>query len=249
MPDSGWYPDPDDAMLERFWDGVAWTTTTRPRTTPTDAVPPPAAVPPTGYAPPTGYGPPAEHAPPAGYGPPPGFPPAPGYPGPAPYAMRPVPMGCSWGRRAVAYLIDTLLGAVPILIAYGLFVGLLLTAFTHTDHDGGGGGGGGVVGVVAAIVMIAAVVWTVGFNIWNLIIRQGRTGQSLGKQKLRIRLVRDADGLPLGGGACFLRLLVAGAFSNFTCGIGGLLDLLWPLWDPNRKRLIDKWLNYSVVDA
>jgi len=241
MPDSGWYPDPDDATLERFWDGAAWTATTRPRTTPTDVVPP-AVVPP-GYGPPSGYGPPA------GFGPPPGFPPAPGYPGPAPYAMRPVPMGCSWGRRAAAYLIDTLLGGVPIGIAYLVFIGLLLSAFTHGDHDGGSSGGSGVIVAVVYVVWFAALAWTVGFNIWNLIIRQGRTGQTLGKQKLGIRLVRDGDGLPIGTGACFLRLLVAGAFSNVTCVIGGLLDLLWPLWEPNRKRLIDKWLDYSVIDT
>ena len=75
----------------------------------------------------------------------------------------------------------------------------------------------------------------------GIVVEVGRVGR--GAREI------DADGLPLGGGACFLRYLVAGAFSNFTCGIGGLLDLLWPLWDPNRKRLIDKWLNYSVIDA
>lgn len=56
----GWYPDPNNASQERWWDGVAWTEATRQRDTGgTPPLPPPPAPPPPGsgtpYAPP-GYG-------------------------------------------------------------------------------------------------------------------------------------------------------------------------------------------------
>ena len=30
MADSGWYPDPSDGQLERYWDGTRWTQGTKP---------------------------------------------------------------------------------------------------------------------------------------------------------------------------------------------------------------------------
>ncbi|MCP4227654.1 MAG: RDD family protein, partial [Actinomycetia bacterium] len=75
------------------------------------------------------------------------------------------------------------------------------------------------------------------------------TGQSIGKQQQNIKLVADATGQPVGGGMAFVRLLVAGVISFVSCGIAGLLDYLWPLWDQDKKRLTDKILNFSVVNA
>jgi len=51
LPPAGWYEDPDDAALQRFWDGTRWTSSRMPRT---EAVPlegrAPAAAPPSPYA-------------------------------------------------------------------------------------------------------------------------------------------------------------------------------------------------------
>jgi hypothetical protein len=46
-----------------------------------------------------------------------------------------------------------------------------------------------------------------------------------------------------------VRYLVAGAISGVTCGIYGLLDLLWPLWDVRRQRLTDKILKNAVIQG
>jgi len=50
-PPAGWYEDPDDGALQRFWDGSRWTSSRMPRT---EAVPlegqEPAPLPPTRYS-------------------------------------------------------------------------------------------------------------------------------------------------------------------------------------------------------
>ena len=41
-PAEGWYPDPYDSALERYWDGFSWTAHTRGTGTPQAAISPPA---------------------------------------------------------------------------------------------------------------------------------------------------------------------------------------------------------------
>jgi uncharacterized RDD family membrane protein YckC len=89
----------------------------------------------------------------------------------------------------------------------------------------------------------------IGYSIWNFIVVQGQTGQTIGKKRQNIKLVADANGQPVGPLMAFLRYLVAGAISAVTCGVYGLLDYLWPLWDGDRKRLTDKIFKFSVVGA
>ena len=67
------------------------------------------------------------------------------------------------------------------------------------------------------------------------------------KKKLNIKLVRDNTGQPVGAGMAFVRLFLAGLFGSFLFGIYTLLDYLWPLWDPEKKRLTDKMITMSVV--
>lgn len=137
-----------------------------------------------------------------------------------------------WGQRALAYLIDVGI-TIGIYIA-ALIVGAIFGAINDT---------------LGAIVTLIGVLGYLGFTIWNSIIRQGQTGQTLGKTQQNIKLVRDDSGQPVGPGMAFVRLLVAGLLSFVTCGIGGILDLLWPLWDDQNKRLTDKILNFSVVNS
>ncbi|MCP5032026.1 MAG: RDD family protein [Actinomycetia bacterium] len=137
-----------------------------------------------------------------------------------------------YGSRVIAYLID----AGIVLAVYIVFAILALIAGAISD------GLGTLVGLVGLLAYI-------GVLVWNTIIRQGTTGQSIGKEQQNIKLVADATGQPVGGGMAFVRLLVAGVISFVSCGIAGLLDYLWPLWDQDKKRLTDKILNFSVVNA
>jgi len=135
-----------------------------------------------------------------------------------------------WGTRAVAYLIDWGIG-VGILVA-----GLILGAIGGAIADG--------LGILILVVTYIAVI---AYGIWNWIVKQGTTGQSIGKEKQGIKLVKDDTGEPVGPGMAFVRYLVASVISGLTCGIYGILDILWPLWDPEKKRLTDKIVSMSVI--
>lgn len=168
---------------------------------------------------------PAYGAPGAGTGgAPPGYQPYPSN------VARTVP--ADYVQRVVAYLIDYAVVFVPavIVVAVAVLIGSASSAL------------GVIIGVVGMIAVI-------GFSIWNLFIRQGSTGQTIGKSQQNITLIKDETGRPPGGGMTFVRYLVAGLISNVTCGIYGILDILWPLWDVDKKRLTDKILKMSVVKA
>ena len=71
-------------------------------------------------------------------------------------------------------------------------------------------------------------------------------GQTLAKRWLGIQ-VRDATtGGSIGVGKGFIRYLVVLALA-FTCGIGTLLDALWPLWDERRQTIHDKAASSIVI--
>ena len=150
-----------------------------------------------------------------------------------------IPMNAPIGKRLVALLIDSVLAAGPLVVAYVIFVGV---AATTADSNGAGA-------AVAGLLMLATILWSIGFGVYNTIIRQGRTGQSIGKGHQKLRLVRDTDLQPIGGGMAAVRYFVPALLSNVTCGIYGIVDYLFPLWEPNRKRLSDKWFNFSVVEV
>jgi hypothetical protein len=67
QPIAGWYPDPENAAAERWWDGAAWSDHRRPSTVPPVAPEPPAAaVPPAAAAPEPGvFAPPSAPVAPA----------------------------------------------------------------------------------------------------------------------------------------------------------------------------------------
>ena len=278
MAESGWYPDPNNGELERYWDGNAWSTSTRPRTAaepvyPTAPVYPaaptyqadpavqadpgypaaPSYQPNPGYAADPGYPAAPTYQPNPGYVAAPGYPSAPANQGyqayPSPQHTGPyVPfgtqaqvgtVGATWGRRLLAYLIDAAIGGVPLVIAYAIFF-VTLTASSATDN-----GGPAAIGL---LVVAVGGLWAVGFFIYNVLIRQGNTGQTIGKSKIGLRLVTEATGSPPGLGMSLARYFAASAVSSLTCGIFGVLDYLWPLWDPRRQRIVDKWFHLMVVD-
>lgn len=147
-----------------------------------------------------------------------------------PWSGGAAPMGpplASWGQRVGAYLIDGLI-TTGILLA-----GFLVSAILGTFSDGLGVFFL-VVGVIAGIVFIG----------WNL-VRQGHTGQTVGKGMLNIRLVRldgiTPPGVGLSIGRYFLHVFIDGALCN--------LGYLWPLWDDKRQTFADKIVDTVVVNA
>ena len=218
-PIPGWYPDPTVPGQQRYWDGMQWTENVAPLAPP---VPPPGYPP----APPPGYAP--TPPPYAGYGVP-GY--APGYGVPqmgTPYAH--------WGLRLGAYLLDALIFA-PFYIAAVVVAG----TSTTTTYDVYGNAtdsmstSGGV--TVAILYVIAAAL-----GIWNTCYRQGRTGYSVGKQIVGIKLIKEATAQPLGAwpafGRSLLHILDAAPF---------YLGFLWPIWDSKKQTFADKIMKSVVV--
>ncbi|MEV6112220.1 RDD family protein [Streptomyces sp. NPDC052109] len=157
----------------------------------------------------------------AGYGYPqaPGVPPQGGYgypQQPAGYGYQPVqPSYANWGQRFAGTLVDGLVFAVPyILVLVGRNVPALIA-----------------IGGLAIL----------GIAIWQLIM-EGRTGQTVGKKVLGIRLVRESDGQPIGVGMAFVRRI-----AHFLDSLPCYLGWLWPAWDAKRQTFADKVCSTIVI--
>ncbi|MCX4971985.1 RDD family protein [Streptomyces sp. NBC_00620] len=172
-----------------------------------------------------GYGYPQQGQP-AGYGAPqtpPGVPPQQGYGYPQQpgygYPQQPgygaQPPYANWGQRFLGTLVDMLVFAVP----YGIVI---------AGKD------------TPALMAIGAIA-LIGLAIWQL-IQEGRTGQTLGKKALGIRLVREIDGQPLGVGMAFVRRL-----AHFLDSLACYLGWLWPAWDAKKQTFADKVCSSIVI--
>jgi uncharacterized RDD family membrane protein YckC len=140
----------------------------------------------------------------------------------------------SYGKRVGAYFIDLALNVIPSLVSLGIALVLLFEDATRP---------------LGVILIVAAVFWPWVFGLYNLVIRQGRTGQSIGKSKLRIKIVRgDSSSIP-GGGWMFLRYFLTWLLGAISGGIFTLVDYLFPAFDSQRRRVIDMMLQTFVVDA
>jgi uncharacterized RDD family membrane protein YckC len=159
------------------------------------------------------------------YGPPPGY----GYGYGAPLA--------EWLPRAGAYLIDGLISGVPVMIGYGIFIADVASRAQNTYPDDGPR-------PYAIIIFVLSILVSLGITLWNRVFRQGRTGQSVGKSALHLRLVDSRTGQTIGAGKAFLREFLSGLFNN-AC----FLNLLWPLWDDQKQTWHDKVVNTYVVRA
>jgi uncharacterized RDD family membrane protein YckC len=183
------------------------------------------------------YGQPPPQYPYGGQPPPYGTPAQPGYGPPAPAAGGYVadPPGyymgrvlANWPQRVGAYLIDDLIAGIPAFLALILFSG------STADETASAGP-----------VLVSSLLYLVSLGIWiyNRAILQGRTGQSWGKQVLKLRLVRMADGQPVGGLMAFVRDLLH-ILDALLCYVG----FLWPIWDARRQCLFsDKIVNTVVL--
>ena len=175
---------------------------------------------------------------------------APGYGG-QPYAGQvypgasyPVPVYpyAPWHRRVGAYLIDflpSLIAAIPFNIGYFIWLNSMVQQPTLPPGvvpDFTAGLGWMAVG---GVLLLAALAW----QIYNRSIVAGRTGQSLGKRVLKIKLVAEATGQPIGALNAFLRDLL-----HILDGIA-YVGYLWPLWDDKRQTFADKLMKTVVPDV
>jgi uncharacterized RDD family membrane protein YckC len=138
-------------------------------------------------------------------------------------APRPAgPPLASWGHRLGALLVDVLIG-----IAIGVAVRIVLNVLGVTSFR-----------AQSSITNLASI----SYWIWNH-VRQGRTGQTIGKGVLGIRLAR-LDGITPPG----VWLSIGRGILHFVVDFPPcLLGYLWPLWDEKRQTFADKIVNTVVV--
>ena len=195
--------------------------------------PPPTSPAPLAPAPP-GVAPPPS-APPPGSGPlPPAVPPPPGH------AYAPgVPAGlaghrlASWGQRVGASAINAALRLAAVIPA--------VVAFVAGSE------------VAGALLLVAALVWDYVLLAPVFMMREGKhNGQSLGKQMVGIRVVRE-DAEPITFGSAVLREVVVKMLLFETVGgfllLPTALNYLWPLWDEQDRALHDMIVSTRVVQA
>ena len=224
---------------------------------------PPYGQPPYGQQPsgqPGGYGQPGHNQP--GYGQPgygqPGYgQPAYGQPqygqpgygqpayGPQGHSQNPYPYGygygpaggvelASWGSRVGAALLDGLVTGVPWIAGYTIFVVNLGSRADNYPNDGPQ--------PYAVISLLVGGLISLGLWIWNRVIRQGKTGQSVGKSVLHIKLVGAETYQPIGPGKALLRDILRYIFDS-AC----FLNSLWPLWDDKNQTWHDKVCDTLVI--
>ena len=121
----------------------------------------------------------------------------------------------NWGQRVAAYLIDYL----PIIVLELIGVIVHNVAFS-------------------LLVLLASIGWW----IYNRCIQAGRTGQSLGKKTLHMRLLSEKTGEPIGAGMAFARD-ICHILDSLACYIGWL----FPIWDAKRQTFADKIVSTVVI--
>ena len=167
-----------------------------------------------------------------------------------PYAGTPAPAHAafafggyaSWGSRVVAYLIDGFLGGLAGFPAWIAYVQILSSATTTTDAQGVQHLHLHPNGATVLLLLLGAAM-SLAFFIWNQCLRQGRTGATLGKSLMAIRVVHS-DMEPIGGGMSFVRYLL-----NIVNGLPCYLGYLWPLWDSQNQTFADKIMSTYVIKA
>jgi len=137
----------------------------------------------------------------------------------------------SWGARVVAAIIDEL----PIVVVYFVFALLF-----GENTAGGGEVSTNLTGFPALLFFLIVIGWLV-YN-WGL--KQGSTGQTIGKGVMNIAVFKAGTTEPLGTGLSIGRTLV-----HIIDGIPCYLGYLWPLWDAENRTFTDMVLNTRVYKA
>ena len=138
----------------------------------------------------------------------------------------------TYGKRVGALLID-------LLMSYGIggVIFVLGIALAVSESTAG----------LGVFLFIVGPLVGLAIGIWNKVFKEGKTGQSVGKAQMGISLVDSSSGMPLGAGRCFLREFVFGLLNGITGSLFAVIDYLWPLWDQNNERVMDKIMTSRVI--
>jgi uncharacterized RDD family membrane protein YckC len=76
----------------------------------------------------------------------------------------------------------------------------------------------------------------------------GETGQTVGKMVMKIKVVSEETGETIGLGMGVVRALIY-IVAWYACIVPGIVNSLFPLWDPKRQTIHDKAVKSLVVVA
>ncbi|MEO8888498.1 MAG: RDD family protein [Jatrophihabitantaceae bacterium] len=176
------------------------------------------------------------------------YPPAPAYSsygqpqgGLLPGAVRPLQIG----KRVWAFVIDLLIVGVPFLIIYFIALAAFVKQATTCANSGNpdcvskASSGGGVIVLVALVLSVLAVVYFVYFI--------GKTGQTIGKKQMGVKVVDSRTGQTIGYGRAFGRYIVQ-SLSNIVC-YAGLWSAFLDSGSGRYQGWHDKALNTQVISV
>lgn len=252
----GWYKDPVDPTIQRYWDGEGWIGDPIPAdATPPEGPPAPAAPPPPAPAAPTVPAPPSPT-------PPPGWPagqpyPYPGGPPPQPHGFPLAELGSRFAARVVDIIAVFALCAVAnawLAVQWWQVLTPFLRQYNHYLTNGGT-----QPEVPPAISYLFLLMLLVTTAVWFAyeVPSSANSGQTLGKRLLGIKVVALDSPERLGFGRAFrrwARLGVPTLLWTWQCfGIGFILqfiDCVFVLFDrPYRQALHDKVAATVVVQV
>ncbi len=132
------------------------------------------------------------------------------------------------GKRLVAAVID-------LAIVFGIVIVAIILAVVL----------GNASSALGALVLIVGYLGAFGFSIYNQVVTQGNTGQTIGKKMQGIKVVGEATGAPLGVGMAFVRWLIHG-FVDGICMAGYIYGFFI---NPKRQTVGDIVAKSYVVSA
>jgi len=129
-----------------------------------------------------------------------------------------------WPQRALGFLLDAVIPAVAFFVIY--IVALIL---------------GHVVGILGILFLLVAYVGVFAYEIIQL-IKQGNTGQTIGKKVIGLKVIKEQTGEPIGAGMSIVRQI-----AHFADSVVCYLGWLFPLWDAKRQTFADKIVTSVVI--
>ncbi len=225
LPPTGWYPDPAGTADERFWDGTNWSQATRraPAVQPTGSLEPVAS---------PQQGQPGPHQ---GAAQPGGF----YQQQQQQYLPQPAMRIAAWWWRVAAYLIDAAILYLPLTLLQTWIMGDTWDLYISWVTRLAQGYSDPIPGEFVRALLLASVVVLL---VWLLYrgLMVGWKGGTLGHLVLGMRVIREGDqslavpsmGRAFGRTAAFLLMGYV--------PILGLVNILWPLGNPQRQALHDR---------
>jgi uncharacterized RDD family membrane protein YckC len=140
------------------------------------------------------------------------------------------------GGRLVAYIVDVVI-VTAVLVVMWIFTAVILAFFGASSETTGATG---IIGVLIIVAFVLTILVSVGYFpfFW------ARGGQTPGMRAFRLRVVRDRDGGPIGGGTAILRLI-----GFWISGAVFYLGFIWILIDSRRRGWHDLIAGTVVVET